>query len=32
LFSGFVRAALARPRRAPAEGASDAVAELVASI
>jgi CTP synthase len=31
LFIGFIRAALARQRRAPA-AASDAVAELVASI
>src|SRR6476659_3315546 len=32
LFIGFVRAALDRQRRAPAQGANDAVAELVASI
>jgi CTP synthase len=32
LFIGFVRAALARQRRAQGNGASDAVAELVASI
>jgi len=32
LFIGFIRAALARQRRAPAQGANDAVAELVASV